>query len=129
MRRFLHLLLPLLFVSCNSYYYVILEEDTPLYASQNDSETKIVVPANSYVFIDGKSKSYRKIKYNNHKGWAYTPKFNLTTTRSSTKTNYSQNSSNYNSSSTSKEVHVKGYYRKNGSYVKPHTRSAPRRKG
>ncbi len=27
-----------------------------------------------------------------------------------------------------KTVHVKGYYRKNGKYVKPHMRSKPRRK-
>jgi hypothetical protein len=31
-----------------------------------------------------------------------------------------------NPSSKKKDVHVRGYYRKNGTYVAPHTRSAPK---
>jgi len=38
-------------------------------------------------------------------------------------------SSSSSSSTSGGAVHVKGYYRKDGTYVKPHTRSAPKRKG
>jgi endonuclease YncB( thermonuclease family) len=40
----------------------------------------------------------------------------------------SSGSTSSGSSSAGKEVHVKGYYRKDGTYVRPHTRSAPKRK-
>jgi hypothetical protein len=39
----------------------------------------------------------------------------------------SRPSYSYNKSYKPKTVRVKGYYRKNGTYVRPHTRSKPRR--
>ncbi|HFI4796494.1 MULTISPECIES: hypothetical protein [Elizabethkingia] len=41
--------------------------------------------------------------------------------------NSSYPSSGYSSGYSSGTVHVKGYYRKNGTYVQPYTRRAPRR--
>lgn len=38
------------------------------------------------------------------------------------------NSNSYKSTHSGGKVHVKGYYRKDGTYVRPHTRSAPKRK-
>lgn len=46
-------------------------------------------------------------------------------------TDYSSFYQNYRSitpTKTNGKVYVKGYFRKNGTYVRPHTRSAPRRK-
>lgn len=40
---------------------------------------------------------------------------------------YDQRPDYYYSIDNSKPVHVNGYYRKNGTYVRPHTRSAPTR--
>lgn len=50
-----------------------------------------------------------------------------TTTESLYSSPRKSSSSSYRSSS-SGSVQVKGYYRKNGTYVAPHTRSAPRRR-
>lgn len=52
----------------------------------------------------------------------------------SSSSSYSSPSSNYSSStytpsySSSKTVHVRGYTRKDGTYVRPHTRSSPKRR-
>ena len=52
-----------------------------------------------------------------------------TTTTTSTSTYYTPNSTSTSSSSSSpKTVQVKGYTRKDGTYVKPHTRSAPKKR-
>lgn len=47
------------------------------------------------------------------------------TTKTSSKSTYSSSSP---SNSTGGTVHVKGYFRKNGTYVEPHTRRAPTRR-
>ncbi|WP_413997768.1 hypothetical protein ACMDB5_08175 [Flavobacterium sp. W1B] len=134
MKKLLSLLF-LLFLtsSCvTNYYFVNLEEDTPIYKKTNTSGEAIVVAPKGYsVYISSRTNSYRKIKWKNYKGWAINPVYNIGTT-----SNYNSKSalsnSTYNSSSTKSSsggtVQVKGYYRKSGTYVKPHTRSAPRRK-
>lgn len=43
-------------------------------------------------------------------------------------TSYPSSSSGASQRTPGTDVHVKGYYRKDGTYVQPHTRSAPRRK-
>jgi hypothetical protein len=52
----------------------------------------------------------------------------VTTSNPSSTPNYSSPSSGTSSSTPGTDVNVKGYYRKDGTYVRPHTRSAPGRK-
>lgn len=126
------LLFAFLATSCVNYYNVTVNSDTVLYSSQNDGSTVVyTVPSGSSVYIKGKNlKKYRKIKYGNYAGWAYYPNYtassHYSSSTNSSSTSSTQSSSNY--SSPGKTVNVKGYYRKNGTYVQPHTRSAPRRK-
>jgi hypothetical protein len=140
MKKFVVLLLLAFSIqSCvTNYYYVNVNADTPLYSSQNDGSTVIcTVSSGSGMFIKGKKhKKYRKIKYGNYIGWAYNPNYtesNSSSSRSSSSSTSqsspsSQSSSNYSTPSAGKTVQVKAYYRKDGTYVKSHTRSAPRRK-
>jgi hypothetical protein len=129
MKKILLLILSTLCLSCTNYYYVTTVSETPLYIKQDEgSEVLVVVPANEPIYVDGKTtKSYRKIKYSNYIGWAWNPLYTGSTDRNSY-TSSSSSSSNSSSSSSSKTVHVKGYTRKDGTYVRPHTRSAPKKR-
>lgn len=62
------------------------------------------------------SSSYGKSNYNAYK----TPTYNTSPSYS-----YSSPSSSYSNISGDKTVYVQGYYRKDGTYVAPHTRSRP----
>ena len=112
-----------------NYYNVTVNADTVLYSSGNDASSVVYrVPSGSSVYIkEKKSKKYRKIKYGNYAGWAYYPNYTASSQYSSryssSSSSSSRSSSNY--SSPGKTVNVKGYYRKNGTYVRPHTRSSP----
>ena len=118
------LLVPFLFSCTTNYYAVTLVEDSPLFNKPNDGNSVIVVPKGETVYLSNGKKSYRKIKYRSFTGYVYNPVYSgqAEVTTSSYKT------SNNSSKSRPKTVHVKGYTRKNGTYVRPHTRSAPRRK-
>lgn len=115
--------------SCVNYYNVTVNADTVLYSSGNDGSSVVYsVPSGSSVYIKGKkSKKYRKIKYGNYAGWAYYPNYTASSQYSSRYSSSSSSStrSSSNYSSPGKTVKVKGYYRKNGTYVRPHTRSSP----
>lgn len=131
-------------VSCVSYYNVTVNNDTILYSTENDESPVIyTVSSGTSVYIKGEnSKKYRKIKYGKYVGWAYYPNYTSPSQYSSRSTSTSQSisspssrsssastrSSSSNYTSSGKTVNVKGYYRKNGTYVRPHTRSAPRRR-
>jgi hypothetical protein len=132
MKKFVFLLLLAFSMqSCiTNYYYVNVNTDTPIYSAQNDGSSIIyTVPSGSGLYIKGKSyRKYRKIKYNNYIGWAYNPNYTESSSSSSSSSSNSRPSSNYSTPSAGKTVHVKAYYRKDGTYVKSHTRSAPRRK-
>jgi hypothetical protein len=123
------LMLAYLTTSCVNYYNVTVNADTVLYSSGNDESSVVYsVPSGSSVYIKGKkSKKYRKIKYGNYAGWAYYPNYTATShyssRYSSSSSSRTRSSSNY--SNPGKTVNVKGYYRKNGTYVRPHTRSSP----
>lgn len=131
---YLLLLFAFLTTSCVNYYNVTVNADTILYSSENDRSSVVyTVPSGSSVYIKGKnSKKYRKMKYGNYFGWAHSPNYTAPSYYSSHSSSNSNSSSNTRSSSNysspGKTVNVKGYYRKNGTYVQPHTRSAPRRK-
>ncbi|MCP1299517.1 hypothetical protein NK356_10085 [Chryseobacterium sp. S0630] len=120
-------------LSCSTNYYtVLLSEDAKIYNSTDSINIITTIPKNTEVFLSSKSKkSYKKIKWGNYSGWAYNPIYTAYSNYVSSTTPSSKTSSyNYKSGNTSSggSVSVKGYYRKNGTYVRPHTRSAPSRR-
>lgn len=136
-RAILLFLISFLFSSCvTNYYYVTLEEDTNIYLSSNDgSNIQTVIPSGDMAYISSKVKknNYRRIKYKNKYGWAYNPSYRGYAASNYSSYNYtsgtSKKSRSYTKSSgRAKTVSVKGHYRKNGTYVKPYKRSAPRRR-
>lgn len=117
--------------SCANYYNVVLTSDTVLYEKEGDINSIVCkIPSGSSVYIKGKKiKKYRKVKYGSYTGWANNPSYEQSKNTSSSykSTNYRKSNSEYSNSGNG-TVNVKGYYRKDGTYVKPHTRSAPRSK-
>lgn len=128
--KFLNLLLfgILMLSSCLPRYYLCeTTSDIPLYdIASRFGDTLVTIPKGTKVMVQGKSSSlHRKVKYEDIVGWGYKLSFKseepykykgfLTITK---KTNYSSGGGN---------VNVKGYYRKDGTYVKPHTRSSPKK--
>jgi hypothetical protein len=123
-------------ISCTTNYYaVLLAEDTNLYGNGNSEIVITTIPKNTQVFLSAKpnKKNYKKIKWGSYFGWANNPnytKYNAYTPANNYKSspNLNSSSSYRPSSSSGGTVKVKGYTRKDGTYVRPHTRSAPRRK-
>ncbi|MDF2517926.1 MAG: hypothetical protein K0R59_3222 [Sphingobacterium sp.] len=139
MKRFYYLFLLLfLFVSCTTNYYsVYLKEDTPIYHKKDTASTVYtIIPKGTKVYYTDGPRSYSKIKWKNYTGWTAHLAYSYVPVSDSSKAvlngnSYLSGSSRYTpSSSTSSggSVHVKGYYRKNGTYVRPHTRSSGRRR-
>ncbi|MDI5888528.1 hypothetical protein [Flavobacterium yafengii] len=133
MKKLLLILVCALFTSCvTNYYFVNIEEDTPIYKNINGrSESIIVIPKGNNAFIAFGTKKHRKIKWKTYNGWAINPIYsNPTNSNYSRKSKSSSKNCNSSSSRSSSggTVHVKGYTRKDGTYVRPHTRSAPKRK-
>lgn len=132
----LGILLCIAFTSCTNIYYVG-QTTEPLKVYYEPDTTSLVtytIPIGSKVLTKKKSKKFHYIIFNTYKGYAFKPtyigyrKFNSSVDGelygySSSKTKSS--SSTYGGGGT---VNVKGYYRKNGTYVSPHTRSAPTRR-
>lgn len=132
-KSLLYLVLLLSVISCTNYYTVRLQEDTPLYSS-NEGETSVtIIPKDTEVFLSSKAnkKNYSKLKWGNYYGWVNKPSYTMYGNYSKT-SSYSTPrplSSSYSPrSSSGGSVQVKGYTRKDGTYVRPHTRSAPRRR-
>ena len=112
--------------SCSSNYYLCQtsEETITYYRKTLYGEKVITIPKGEYVIVKGKS-NFRRVKYNDSIGWAYKPLFKLEkkydyegSFRISKRKNKRQKYSAYSGGT----VHVRGYYRKDGTYVKPHTR-------
>lgn len=129
-------MLLLINASCvTNYYTVLLEEDTLLYKSKSiNSHIESSVPKGSTVYISAKikKKAFRRIKWGNYYGWAYYTKYKNKTSKNTT-TSYKpspvyKSNSQYKKRSTGGTVNVRGYYRKDGTYVRPHTRSAPKKR-
>ncbi|MCX8525884.1 hypothetical protein OF897_18375 [Chryseobacterium formosus] len=134
-KSLLYLVLLLSVISCTNYYTVRLQEDTPLYSSSEGESSVTIIPKDTEVFLSLKAdkKNFRKLKWGNYYGWANKPNYTSYTgyskASSYSSSPQSRSSSSYNSKSSSGgSVQVKGYTRKNGTYVSPHTRSAPRRR-
>lgn len=140
MKRLYYLfpLLFLLFASCTTNYYsVYLREDTPIYHKKDTTGTVYtVIPKGTKIYYTDGPHSYSKIKWKNYKGWtanlvySYVP-ISDTSNATTNSISYSSDSGTYKPSSSRSSggsVHVKGYYRKNGTYVRPHTRSSGKRR-
>lgn len=133
-KSLLYLVLLLSLISCTNYYTVRLQEDTPLYYSSDSSRSVTIIPKDTEVYLSSKAnkKNYRKLKWGSYYGWANKPSYTTYSSYSKTSSYSSpsvRSSSGYSSQSNSGgSVHVKGYTRKDGTYVRPHTRSAPRRR-
>ena len=147
MKKLLILLFSILiFGSCTTNYF-LCETAGPvkLYTSPDTHSTYIEIPVGKSLISTGKYKKYRKAKYGNKRGYVYKTRFlsekkirslsdwefdSETSTYKYSRFNYTLNNSKYKykSKSTGGTVQVKGYYRKDGTYVRPHTRRAPFRK-
>lgn len=142
---FLIILIILSLSSCRihtteNYYTVTITEDAAIYLKSDLSSNSIDLVKSGepiYMILDKSSKGFRKVKYRNKVGYVYRPSFKAYSkteyqnTYASANTNDSVKNDRiktYRPSSTGGTVHVKGYYRKNGTYVRPHTRSAPRKR-
>jgi hypothetical protein len=143
MRQLLHILITLLISSCSTNYYLCsVDKPTAVYQTQDTTQIKFYIPQGKQLIAKKKGKKFRAVKYGDVDGYIVTQSFSselpyssknlkyLTFNNDSTYT-YARvsSSSGRSTSSSGGTVQVKGYYRKNGTYVKPHTRSAPKRKG
>lgn len=127
------------FTSCvTNYYTMYTTEDAVVFRNSKESTiTKVIIPKGSSIYVTKGNSERSKVKWNNYYGWIRNSSYshykpdNLVSAVSldSSYTSPGSKVSNYPSGSASGgTVQVKGYYRKNGTYVKPHTRSAPRRR-
>lgn len=129
MRKIILYLIILFNISCvSNYYTAILTDDTVLYKNIDTKEEIITVPKNVKVFLSRNcyKDKYRKIRFGNYYGLAYEPKYSL---YSSLEANTSTKTTNYHkkyktSTSGTGTIYVRGYYRKDGTYVRPYTRSS-----
>lgn len=129
---FFFLILYLTAISCSTNYYtVLLSEDAKMYSSTDSINLVTVVPKDTQVYLSStlNKNNYRKTKWGNYSGWLYNPTY-TSYSNYTPLTKTSSSSYNYNSSNSSKggSVSVKGYHKKDGTYIRPHTRSAPSRK-
>jgi hypothetical protein len=122
--------------SCSTIYYVgQTATDVALYnVTDTTHEVRYVIPIGSTVLTRKKSKKYHYIIFEKYNGYAYKPvylnyhRYNSTVDGELYGYSSKKKKSSSYSGSSSRTVNVKGYYRKDGTYVRPHTRSAPKRK-
>lgn len=113
-------------------------EDAAVFSNSNESaKTKVIIPKGTQVYVARGNSVRSKVKWYNYSGWIsnsmysnHKPVYLVTTAvRDSSYIEPIHKVNDYRpSSSSGGTVQVKGYYRKNGTYVRPHTRSTPRRK-
>lgn len=124
-------LLLFLLTSCSvSYNYYITTQPTTLYSDESSTVVGGTLPAQELVIAKGKkakrnyvryfTDSYAWVSLENciHKGSAPPTAFKAATNTTPASTVTSSGGT----------VQVKGYYRKDGTYVKPHSRKTPKRK-
>jgi hypothetical protein len=121
--------------SCTNIYYVG-NTLTPvnIYSKADTASNSLVIVSPPTKLLTKKvSKRFHYVIYDSFKGYVYKPIYS-----NYHKYNYSVDGELYGYSSKKKKTHkstgysggtvnVKGYYRKNGTYVKPYTRRAPTR--
>lgn len=123
------------FFSCTTVYYVgQAETPTNIYSTQDTSSNVVcTIPVGSKVLIKKKRKKYFDVAYMTYEGYSYKTLFSnyrkFNSTVDGDLYGYSTTKRKaLTSPSSGRSVNVKGYYRKNGTYVKPYTRSSPSRK-
>ena len=148
------LFLSILFVGCTTNYYLCtVDAPTTYYSDPTSASGKFTIRPGRQViaYKQDKNSEYRRIIFGENRGYIKAKTFGQEKKYPSRKLKslLFQPDSTYwyvgnlkvkpspalittpssSSSSSGGTVHVKGYYRKNGTYVRPHTRSAPKRKG
>ncbi|RDI14442.1 hypothetical protein [Flavobacterium sp. AG291] len=123
MKNFILLLVVIFFTSCTTYLTVTLEKEVILYKTKKKNDSLHVIPANTQVYLSKRNKKYRRIKYDNYYGWVINPIYTESVNEVKTTTSTSSYQTKSNNMSSGGSVHVKGYTRKDGTYVRPHTRS------
>lgn len=123
--------------SCTTIYYVGETTSSTDIFSSTDTKSSLIysIPSGTKILTKKKSKKYKYVIYKNFVGYAYKPnlsnyhKYNsLTDGNLYGYSSYKPSSTSTRTSSGGGTVNVKGYTRKDGTYVKPHTRSAPKRR-
>ncbi len=111
--------------SCSTNYYFCTTSSEISVYSKNKEKGSIItyIPVGTEIKVKGHYK-YQKVKYKDFVGWINTsnliyPKTKLYLSKE-TKSKTTTSTRNTNSSG---RVQVKGYYRKDGTYVRPHSRS------
>lgn len=140
MRGFLFVIYTVLLyslTSCNSYQHVILTDFMTLRNEDSSIRETIEKGASVYISKRKNSRGMYIVKYGHNgskKGWTFSSRHIQSTSsyHNSLDDDYIPYnyipSYYYTTPSSGKTVNVRGYYRKDGTYVRPHTRSAPRRR-
>lgn len=127
--------------STSNYYLVTASSDTDIYQAENSTDIVTKIPKGKF-FISKSASLSTYTEYGKFKG--YSRNILMISQQKLTKKKYENllfsltdgytyipktgnHSKTIESPSTGGTVQVKGYTRKDGTYVKPHTRSAPRR--
>ncbi|MBP9849385.1 MAG: hypothetical protein KBC58_08090 [Flavobacterium sp.] len=157
MKVILNITFVLLFINCSNkdiiqneekYYVGYSLDNIDLYPiEKNLTKSNLTIPSNNIILIKKQLENeVYYVIYKNYIGYIYNPKFyykrqydyfldgsvygyyylSKKDERKLKKINKSQ-SEVYYYESTGGEVNVKGYYRKDGTYVRPHTRRLPTR--
>ena len=128
-----------LFTSCiTNYYSMYTTEEAAVFSNSKEAiATKFIIPRGTLIYVTKGNTKRSKVKWNNYSGWINKSSYSYYKPDNSAVLNSpinneivpSKKTNDYRPSSTSGgTVQVKGYYRKNGTYVRPHTRSSPRRR-
>lgn len=156
MRRllFFSLLASIFFTSCSRHYVCYNDLPLPVYTDESLSSQSYVIPSSQPFAVSSKARKVRKVTFNRATGYlsryypfrskrrvskrfyerfvinnVYVAPTTVANKSASTSPSVSMpRSSSSSHTPGSGTVNVKGYYRKDGTYVRPHTRSAPKRR-
>lgn len=141
-------LIPFLMGCSKALYVGETRSETDIYQRANPgSPVLYTIPAGYPLIVERKRNHFRKVVFDEYSGFAYKPSVKLTKKYKPKKTgdifsayrvkkehNIDEDddtesyrgSPSRNPSYNGGPVRVKGYFRKDGTYVRPHTRSAPK---
>ena len=155
MKRIYTLIFVTFLCACSSGYYSITNSENIAFVDKPAESAKLIdtIPAGTIYLSMQENKRFRKVKYGQKKGYILNPyydnpyyetKFEKQEKQKQYEIRLAKIKSSYvdvenDSSNTSdtppsysddrdKTVKVKGYYRKNGTYVQPYNRRPPSRK-
>jgi hypothetical protein len=139
------------------YSTYVVDEPLTVYATNDTALDRSIIPVGSFIVLRKEERNFREVNYGGLSGYILPRKFkaekaysNYSFVRPLERSAYGARKALYKESPPRTDsinrtrsgfysepkstysggpVQVKGYYRKDGTYVKPHTRSAPKRKG